>query len=1086
MQNNLNFSINAAGRYEASFTSSGTLTVIQVNRDQEAPLYVEVSADNGVHRSVLESPRNDKNLFMALNVPEGIKVYVTSLVYVSYASYNQSELVYYTKDEVDNKIAQLFVLEPEYVDTLPTASADTMKKMYFVPKTDTEENNASDEYMTFRSGAGTELDPYTYRWEKVGDTNSQAQADWNQTNTSAPDYIKNKPTIPTVPTHRTINGEQLTDSSLGDINIHDGFYFPNAVQDYDGNWYGAVVIGNQVWLGENLRTKHTPNGTSIEKGTDEQSSNTAYYYDVDENESIYGLLYNFTAITGGEEVTNSRIQGISPNGWYIPIKDDFDNLVTYLSKQKRFLSVLNNSSSISKSISARYIWKEGSYIDQAPGGAQTLNNAAGLNAPPSGLKFLSAYTGQKSETAALWTCTIDNSTSLVQYITWNYNMVYAAIGGITEICAMSVRCISNKTPIEFRNWYIEQYGSLQHYVPSDDEVNVQSDWNQSDSNADDFIKNKPTLGTAAALNVPASGNANGSEVVKGNDSRLTDARNAADVYQWAKAATKPSYTAQEVGAVPVTEKGAAGGVAELDNNGKVPSSQLPSYVDDIVNGYLYDGTFYKDSAHTTAITPEDDKIYVDLTTNKSYRWSGVAYVEVSESLALGETSSTAYAGNKGKANADTIASIIEGLLNGTFVPMLAGDLTPKLNEIQQVEGEIAIRPTGGDNDVKSGDAVLYVIKGALDALLNPFNGDTLVCTGENLINPQAATNGVISDNKIASGSNLIVKFPVANGIWGAYGTTQANNGYIIKGASPVAVRQYAHGAAPAVGDTLATVSTHVEEGKTYYLPSAGWLVVEFAEGTDLTNVSCHLAWSNSHDDNVAVYSVGTTSIADAKNWIHAWGMAALSNKERYIADEIAINGNVTTCYRRTNRMVLSNGVWSVTSTTSQGDGESDPVTTYTYKCEVSDMLENGLWACLSPLVQVEGKTIVVVSTSITTTADLVEALNGYLLYYELATVATSTSYTVSGALTVNDYGLEYFTESGSITGVAAQVVIGYHQNVKDQLLNNVSYVKQLAEVVAAALCQQDARLKAIEQQLGGEGTLTLKFLKVTRQASLPA
>ena len=185
-------------------------------------------------------------------------------------------------------------------------------------------------------------------------------------------------------------------------------------------------------------------------------------------------------------------------------------------------------------------------------------------------------------------------------------------------------------------------------------------------------------------------------------------------------------------------------------------------------------------------------------------------------------------------------------------------------------------------------------------------------------------------------------------------------------------------------------------------------------------------------------------------------------------------------------MVLSNGVWSVTSTTSQGDGEGDPVTTYTYRCEVSDMLEDGLWACLSPLVQVEGKTIVVVSTSITTTADLVEALNGYLFYYELATVATSTSYTVSGALTVNDYGLEYFTESGAITGVAAQVVIGYHQNVKDQLLNNVSYVKQLAEVVAAALCQQDARLKAIEQQLGGEGALTLKFLKVTRQASLPA
>lgn len=1077
MQNNLNFSINAAGRYEASFTSSGTLTVIQVNRDQDAPLYVEVSADNGVHRSVLESPRNDKNLFMALNVPEGIKVYVTSLVYVSYASYNQSELVYYTKDEVDNKIAQLFVLEPEYVDTLPTASADTMKKMYFVPKTDTEENNASDEYMTFRSGAGTELDPYTYRWEKVGDTNSQAQADWNQTNTSAPDYIKNKPTIPTVPTHRTINGEQLTDSSLGDINIHDGFYFPNAVQDYDGNWYGAVVIGEQVWLGENLRTTHTPDGTPITESSGYNHANND-----SDNDLKYGLLYSINIVLNGEGFDDSipsSVQGISPNGWHIPSVAETDKLITYLSKQHRFnLWIQDNNKHIAKSMVSTYGWSTTSAW-YCPGNDLSSNNASGLNIPPSGSDGSTLF----NKIAIILTSSTPISGYQSEVVNIGYGQSYVNTGGSAWGAFGSVRCVSDLTPIQFRDWYIRQYGSLQHTLA---ETNVQSDWNQSDSNADDFIKNKPTLGTAAALNVPASGNASGSEVVKGNDSRLTDARNAADVYQWAKAATKPSYTAQEVGAVPATEKGTAGGVAELDNNGKVPSSQLPSYVDDIVNGYLYDGAFYKDSAHTTAITPEDDKIYVDLTANKSYRWSGVAYVEVSESLALGETSSTAYAGNKGKANADAIAALIEGLLNGTFVPMLAGDLTPKLNEIQQVEGEIAIRPTGGDNDVKSGDAVLYVIKGALDALLNPFNGDTLVCTGENLINPQAATNGVISDNKIASGSNLIVKFPVANGIWGAYGTTQANNGYIIKGASPVAVRQYAHGAAPAVGDTLATVSTHVEEGKTYYLPSAGWLVVEFAEGTDLTNVSCHLAWSNSHDDNVAVYSVGTTSIADAKNWIHAWGMAALSNKERYIADEIAINGNVTTCYRRTNRMVLSDGVWSVTSTTSQGDGESDPVTTYTYKCEVSDMLENGLWACLSPLVQVEGKTIVVVSTSITTTADLVEALNGYLLYYELATVATSTSYTVSGALTVNDYGLEYFTESGSITGVAAQVVIGYHQNVKDQLLNNVSYVKQLAEVVAAALCQQDARLKAIEQQLGGEGALTLKFLKVTRQASLPA
>lgn len=88
-----------------------------------------------------------------------------------------------------------------------------------------------------------------------------------------------------------------------------------------------------------------------------------------------------------------------------------------------------------------------------------------------------------------------------------------------------------------------------------------------------------------------------------------------------------------------TLKGAANGVAELDANGKVPATQLPSYVDDVLE---YNGT----SAFPA--TGEDGKIYVDTATNKTYRWSGTQYVEISQSLALGETSSTAYAGDKGK------------------------------------------------------------------------------------------------------------------------------------------------------------------------------------------------------------------------------------------------------------------------------------------------------------------------------------------------------------------------------------------------------------------------------------------------------
>lgn len=96
-------------------------------------------------------------------------------------------------------------------------------------------------------------------------------------------------------------------------------------------------------------------------------------------------------------------------------------------------------------------------------------------------------------------------------------------------------------------------------------------------------------------------------------------------------------------------KGSAGGVAELGADGKVPAAQLPSFVDDVTEGYYYNGKFYKESAHTTAIAGESDKIYVDITTNKTYRYSGTAFVVISETLALGTTSSTAFRGDWGNA-----------------------------------------------------------------------------------------------------------------------------------------------------------------------------------------------------------------------------------------------------------------------------------------------------------------------------------------------------------------------------------------------------------------------------------------------------
>ena len=101
--------------------------------------------------------------------------------------------------------------------------------------------------------------------------------------------------------------------------------------------------------------------------------------------------------------------------------------------------------------------------------------------------------------------------------------------------------------------------------------------------------------------------------------------------------------AKEQGDRVLSEKGQPGGLAELDDTGHVPVSQLPSYVDD-VQEYASRSAF--------PATGESGKIYVATDTKPTYRWSGSGYVEISPSLALGETSATAYRGDRGKAAYD--------------------------------------------------------------------------------------------------------------------------------------------------------------------------------------------------------------------------------------------------------------------------------------------------------------------------------------------------------------------------------------------------------------------------------------------------
>ena len=103
----------------------------------------------------------------------------------------------------------------------------------------------------------------------------------------------------------------------------------------------------------------------------------------------------------------------------------------------------------------------------------------------------------------------------------------------------------------------------------------------------------------------------------------------------------------------INSKGAPNGLASLNESGIIPSAQLPSYVDDVIE---------VDTFSNLPGTGESGKIYIVQDTNLTYRWSGTDYVEISKSLALGETSSTAYPGDKGKATTDKLNRIPDKLI----------------------------------------------------------------------------------------------------------------------------------------------------------------------------------------------------------------------------------------------------------------------------------------------------------------------------------------------------------------------------------------------------------------------------------------
>lgn len=175
----------------------------------------------------------------------------------------------------------------------------------------------------------------------------------------------------------------------------------------------------------------------------------------------------------------------------------------------------------------------------------------------------------------------------------------------------------------------------------------------------------------------------------------------------------------------------------LDTDGKIRSSILPSYVDDVIEGTYVSSTVFNDT-DGNALTAESGKIYVDTTSNQTYRWSGSQYVVIGTSLALGTTSSTAFAGDRGLALETKVSTIETNLANGVtaaggaYVQVSSGIVTKFNNALvnnavaNYVEHSGIVADTAGIKKITVDEGAVASVEDAALTDITAFRGAAAV------------------------------------------------------------------------------------------------------------------------------------------------------------------------------------------------------------------------------------------------------------------------------------------------------------------------------------------------------------------------
>ena len=207
------------------------------------------------------------------------------------------------------------------------------------------------------------------------------------------------------------------------------------VVDIDGNTYHTVMINDQCWMKENLRTTKKPDGSDIALNSERYCPNNDA-----NNVAVYGYLYTWTAMMNGAASSSanpSGVQGICPTGWHVPSDAEWTKMTNYISSQDIFYCN-NNSSNIAKVLAATTGWTS-STTNCDVGNDQSSNNATGFSALPAGYYEGGIY--GFSNDARFWSATLYSNSSNAYRRYLYYNDARVNRGNYSKSSGYSVRCL---------------------------------------------------------------------------------------------------------------------------------------------------------------------------------------------------------------------------------------------------------------------------------------------------------------------------------------------------------------------------------------------------------------------------------------------------------------------------------------------------------------------------------------------------------------------------------------------------------------------------------------------------------------------